>query len=296
MKKLTLIPVLALGLLLTTDVAAQSSNDDELKEAAIEALITAPPQRALPLVNKVLAGEHSNDIKEKALFILSQINLPEAQASLQRYATDGSGELQHEAIRMIGIGGHPDSLAQLRGIYDSGNHDTREAVLEALMIAGDKDAVFTIAQQADGRDFEEAVEMLAVMGATDELRQLRTTRGPSEALVEACAISDDLQCLREIAADKSNGEAQLEAIESMGIIGGNAVNATLVEIYQGAERNDIREAALDGMLISGYDEGVLMLYQSSDDNREKKELLERLVIMNSDEVWDLIDAALDGTE
>ena len=52
------------------------------------------------------------------------------------------------------------------------------------------------------------------------------------------------------------------------------------------------EAALDGMLIAGHDEGVLEIYRGSDDGAEKKELLEYLVIMGSDEVWDLIDAAL----
>ena len=287
---------LAMSLLFATAVDAQSNDTDVLKEAAVEALISAPPERALPLVNKVLAGSHSNDIKEKALFILSQIELPEAQAALLQFATDDNGDLQHEAIRMIGISGNEASLQRLHQIYDDGSGNTRDAVLEALMIAGDRAAVFEIASQAQGDDFEKAVEMLGVMDATDELRQLRATRGPSEALVEACAISDDLECLREIAADAGNGDMQLEAIESMGIIGGGEVNTTLVEIYRAASSANIREAALSGMLISGHDEGVLALYRASDDPSEKKELLEQLVVMDSDEVWALIDAALDGNE
>ena len=57
---------------------------------------------------------------------------------------------------------------------------------------------------------------------------------------------------------------------------------------------DIRESALEGLLISVYDEGVLELYRSSQDPAEKRELLEILVVMGSDEVWDVIDSALDG--
>ena len=283
------------ALLLTYGAAAQT-DDDELKEAAVEALISAPPERALPLVQKVLAGEHSNSIKEKALFILSQIELAEAQTALLAYATDADGELQNEAIRMVGIGGNSDSLARLRSIYDSGSRDTREAVLEALMIAGDKATVFAIANDAEGDEFEDAVEMLGVMDASDELRQLRAARGPSAALVEACAISDDLDCLQEIAADPNNGESQLEAIQAMGIVGGDEVNATLVETYRGASSENVRDAALEGLMISGHDAGVLELYRTADSSTEKKELLELLVVMDSDQVWELIDAALDGDE
>ncbi len=282
---------------LATSVAAQQAprNDtDELKMAAIDALISAPPERALPLINKVLDGDNSTDIKEKALFILSQIDLPEARTTLLRFATDSSGELQEEAIRMVGIGGDAEALAQLRGVYDSGDRDAREAVLEALMIAGDKATVFDIASKAEGKDFEDAVDMLAVMGARDELRQLRASKGVSGALIDACAISDDLQCLREIAADASGSDEMLQAIEAMGIVGGDEVNETLLGIYRNATTDDIREAALDGMLIADYDEGVLELYRSSDNPSEKKALLERLVMMDSDAVWEIIDSALDG--
>ncbi len=270
-------------------------NDDELKLAAVEALITAPHDRALPLVQKVLAGNHSDKVKEAALFVLSQINVPEAQATILGYARDADGELQLEAIRMIGIAGGANT-ANLKGIYESGNRDTRDAVLEAFMIAGDKQAVLDIAKQAEGADFDEAVEMLAVMGARDELRQIRSSKGTSEAIIEACAISGDFTCLSELAADDSNVQLQAEAIEAMGIIGGDEVNAELVSIYKSAASDKIRHAARDGLLISGDDAGLLELYRATDDPREKKELLEYLVMTDSDEVWSIIDSALAGDD
>ena len=117
----------------------------------------------------------------------------------------------------------------------------------------------------------------------------------SESLIEAYAISGDASALREIALDAGNPELQQQAIEALGIVGGGEVDAMLVQIYRDAATDDIREAALEGLLISGHDEGVLALYRASDDDAEKRELLEYLVIMGSDEVWDLIDSALDGT-
>ena len=301
MKTLAKVVLLISTLLFATPGLAQSDVADvrdvnaELKLAAVEALITAPADKALPLVSKVLAGNHSTEVKEAALFILSQIDEPEAQTTLLKFANEESGELQLEAIRMIAIGGG-EGMSSLQSIYETGNSDAREAVLEAFMIAGDKDSVFEIAKTAEGNDFEEAVEMLAVMGARDELRQLRAARGTSEALIEACAISGDLECLRELSADDSDIELQIEAIEGMGIIGGDEVNAALVEIYKNASSEDIREAAMDGLMISGDDEGLLELYRSSEDSAEKKELLEYLVMTGSDEVWNIIDSALDGDD
>jgi len=299
MKTLAKLTLIGAALFFAAPGLAQSDDraaNDELKLAAVEALITAPDDRALPLLTKVLEGDHSDEIKEAALFILSQIDRPEAQSTLLEFATAGSGDLQLEAIRMIGIGGNAEGMSNLMSIYESGDSEAREAVLEAFMIAGDKEAVFEIAKIAEGDDFEEAVEMLAVMGAREELRELRSTKGVSEALIEACAISGDFACLRELAADDSDIEMQTEAIEAMGIVGGDEVSAALFEIYQAASAPEIREAALDGMMISGDDAGLLKLYRASTDSTEKKELLEYLVMTGSDEVWAIIDDALDGNE
>ena len=71
---------------------------------------------------------------------------------------------------------------------------------------------------------------------------------------------------------------------------------TLVDIYRNAGSDEIREAALDGMLIADYDEGVLTLYRESKSAAEKKELLEYLVMMDSDEIWTIIDSALETPE
>lgn len=288
----------ALLLLATGSLAqAQSSDDESLRMTALEALITAPPDRALPIVDKVLAGNHSAELKERALFILSQMETPESQARLLAYANDSDGELQVEAIRMIGIGGDKDAMASLGEIYRNGDADVREAVLEAYLIANDATAVFEIAANTEDEDeFSEAVQMLGAMGAHDELRELRGRAGLSESLIEAYAISGDAESLRELAMDSSNPEMQERAIESLGIVGGDDVNKTLMEIYTSAANEDIKEAAVEGLFIAGHDEGVLELYRNADDPAEKRELLEYLVLMDSEVVWDLIDSAFEESE
>lgn len=294
----TRLVVAASFALMTSTGSAQSDTLDdveELKITALEVLMSAPPERALPLVSKVLAGESSDEVKERALFVLSQIDLPEAQALLLETARQGSGELKLEAIRMIGIGGEPAALSGLAELYIAGGGDVREAVLEAYLIADDSNAVYEIAASAESaEDFAEAVEILAIMDAREELRMLRDRAGISESLIEAYAISGDFETLRELSMDGSNPQQQAQAIQALGIVGGAESNTALVEIYRSADSPDIREAALDGLLITGHDEGVLQLYQSSQDPVEKRELLQYLVMMDSEAIWDVIDSALDG--
>jgi hypothetical protein len=239
---------------------------DVLKIAALEALLAAPPERALPLVTKVLDADNTTEVKEAALFVLSQIDLPEARQQLLAMARSGDPELGAEAVRMIGISGDPDALAGLDALYSAGSEEMREAVLEAYLIAGETGAVYDIAANASSAaEFAGAVEILGAMGATEELRSLSAASGYTEELIQA-----------------------------LGIAGGDDVNQTLMEIYRSAETDDIRTAALEGMLISGYDQGVLELYRESTDVNEKRELLQMLSIMNSDLMLEIIDSALEG--
>jgi HEAT repeat protein len=289
--------VAAIALTLSHMALAQNgeiSDADELKITALEALITAPPERALPIVTRVLQGNHSDEVKESALFILSQIDTPEAHALLLDTARQSSGELQEEAIQMVGISGDEQTLAALKDIYATGDAGVREAVIEAYLIAGDKQSIYEIASAAESEeDFEDAVEMLGAMGAMSELRSLLESRGPSEGLVEAYIIADDFESLRTMAMDSSNPDVQVQAIEGLGIIGGAEANNTLLDIYRSTTNDDVKESALDGMLIADYDEGILTLYRESTDTAEKRELLEYLTMMDSDEVWALIDEALE---
>jgi HEAT repeat protein len=273
--------------------ADEMDDNETLKIAAVEALMSAPPERVLPIAKRVMAGNHSHEVKERALFILSQIDAPEAQEILFETASSGSGDLRHEAIRMIGIGGDAPTMARLKDIYVAGDSAVKESVLEAYLIADDAQAVYQIALAAkDGDEFEEAVETLGAMGALTELRALRESAGNSEILVEAYAIAGDYESLRAMALDGTDPDIQQEAIQGLGIVGGAEVNSTLMEIYRSTNSQDVKEAALEGMLISDYDEGVLQLFRESQDSDEKRDLLEMLVMMDSDAALQVIDETL----
>lgn len=297
--------VITTGLLVVLLAAASTlgaqqrelTDDDRLKIAALEALMSAPPERALAAVTRVLGSDNHPKVKESALFILSQIETPESTTLLLQVAREESGSLQEEAIEMLGINGSEAALAELHALYAVGDEDVRDAVLDAYLIAGDVDSLYALALEAVSEDErEEIVETLAAMGATDELRRLQGEVGAFEGLIEAYAAAGDYETLREIAVNDEDVDTRISAIEALGVVGGADAKATLLEIYRSSADGDIREAALEGMLISDYDEGLLMLYRQSDDVREKREILEFLSAMGSDALWDLVDEALEEDE
>jgi HEAT repeat protein len=298
----TLVATLAMTCLLASPLAAQparSTSDpeskDALKLAAIEALMGADEERALPVLIRTMNSDNSVEVKSRALFVLSQIDLPEAKEMLVATTRSEEPELRFEAIRNIGINGDPDLLQQLAAIYAEGDEETREAVLEAYLIADDSEAIYQVAAAAQSEEeFEEAVQMLGAMGAIEQINRLRDHPDAGNSLVQAYAIAGETEQLISLARDSSRPERQLEAIRGLGIAGDAPARAELLALYQANSDPEIREAVTEAMMIAGDDEAVVSLFKAATDDKEKARLLRILVMMDSDAAMEAIDAALSG--
>lgn len=268
--------------------------DEELALAALEGLMAQPGERALPIIKKVLAGQQSKLIKQRALFVLSQIDSEEARQILLQTSRSTDASLRGEAIRSIGIAGESKALDALKDIYASGGADVKEEVLQAWLIAGRKDAVYQVALNAKSEDeANHAIRLLGAMGATDELRKLGDRPNAPGGLVEAYAISGDLASLRKIAEGNGDRAVRIDAIRKIGIIDSDAANTALREVYTRSTDAELREAALQGLLISGDEEGVLALYRGARSSEEKRTLMRYLSMMDGDAALKAIDQALE---
>ena len=136
--------------------------------------------------------------------------------------------------------------------------------------------------------------MLSVMGAVEELRKLGERPNASDKLVHAYAISGDLQSLRKIADSNAELAVRAEAVRKIGIIESSAARSALREIYARSTDEEIKDAALQGMLINDDEEGVLALYRAATSADEKRALLRTLTMMDGDAALEAIDAALEG--
>jgi hypothetical protein len=272
------------------------TDDESLALAALEGLMAQPPERSLPIIKKVLAGSQSTLVKRRALFVLSQIHNDEAQALLIETAK-ASGPLRREAIRNIGIGGNPKSLALLKELYDGGDASTKKQVLQAWLISGRKNEVYqAVVDAKSDAEANEAIRILSVMGAKEELRKLGDLKRPGYDLAQAYAISGDVASLKKIIDGGGALEARSDAVRKLGIIHNEDARKALREIYGTTTSDEIKKSALQGMLINGDDEGVLALYKNSKSTEEKRALLRTLSFMNSDAALQAIDAALEDKQ
>ena len=111
--------------------------------------------------------------------------------------------------------------------------------------------------------------------------------------MDAYAISGDLPSLRKIAEGSGDRSVRIEAVRKIGIIDSDAARAALREIYTRSTDAEIKEAALQGMLIAGDEQGVLALYRAAKTTEEKRALLRTLTMMDGDAALQAIDAALE---
>ncbi|HET9447627.1 MAG TPA: HEAT repeat domain-containing protein [Steroidobacteraceae bacterium] len=297
--KLICTTLIALLLLASgTLLAAQQrkpTEQEELALAAMEGLMAQSSERALPIIRKVLAGSQTTLVKQRALFVLSQIDEPEAQDILIQTTRSTDPALRKEAIRSIGIGGQEKSLAALKDIYNAGNAEVKEEVLHAWLIADRKEEVYQAALNAKSEDeAAQAIHILGAMGAVDELRKLGERPNASRKLVDAYAISGDLASLRKIADTHADPSVRAEAVQQIGVIGDDPARAALREIYTRSTDAQIKEAALHGLLIADDEKGVLALYRAATTAEEKRALLRTLTMMDGDAALEAIDAALEG--
>jgi len=270
------------------------TNDEELALAALEGLMAQSPERALPIIKKVLAGPQSTLVKQRALFVLSQIDSPEAREILLQTSRSSDPAMRSEAIRSIGIGGDPKALDALKAVYNTGGPDVKEEVLKAWLIAEDKESVYQAALNAKTEEeATQAIRILGAMGATEELRKLGDRPNAPTGLVEAYAISGDLASLRKIAEGSGDRNVRIDAVRKIGIIDSDAAKAALREIYSRSTDTEIRDAALQGMLIADDEQGVLALYRAAKTPEEKRALLRTLTMMDGDAALQAIDAALE---
>ena len=77
------------------------------------------------------------------------------------------------------------------------------------------------------------------------------------------------------------------------MIGSDDARAALRDLYSRSTDAEFKEAALQGMLMAGDEQGVLTLYRAAKTSEEKRALLQMLSMMDGDAALQAIDAALE---
>jgi TolA-binding protein len=129
-------------------VAPEQETNDDLKLLAINSLMNADAERAIPLVEGILKGSGTPAVKDRALFVLAQNKSPRAQQAIFDYAKGGGNpDLQLRAIQYLGMSGSKEAQQQLVAVYGStSDAHVKSAIIQALMMARASDALMNLAK------------------------------------------------------------------------------------------------------------------------------------------------------
>ncbi len=304
---------------------ATSSDDEDLKLMALNGLMQADEEAAIPILEEFLTSEKSTRLKERALFVLAQSESEKAHAILARVAKgERDPELQRQAIRYLGVHGSDRGLALLADLYrDLSSTEARATVLESFMIAGDEKRLLDLAKNEPDPELRgRAIHLLGTMDASAELWDLyqrETSEEVKEKMLQAFMIAGDEEHLLAVARDRRQSE-QLRG-SAIQLLGAEGAEEALWQLFQAessletkqqilhalfvagdheriaqvatdkAQPPEIRRAAIHNLGVSGEEAvpALLGLYRSEADREVKKQVLEALFI--NDAVKELIEIA-----
>ncbi|HVS00341.1 MAG TPA: HEAT repeat domain-containing protein [Thermoanaerobaculia bacterium] len=255
-----------------------TGEDAELKLYAVNSLMGAEPERAVPMLRKFLDGRHSPKLKEQALFVLSQSDSPEARQILLSVARGSSHpELQLKAVEYLGISGDPESMRVLRELY-AGASDGRikRAVLQSYLIAQDAPAMMAVArEEKDDVLWRQAVNGLGALRARKELRQLYQEVQPAlkGEVVEALGIAGDVEALLDMARQEKDAALRGRAVRSLGVIRSPEASKALRSLYEGSADPQLRGAVIEALFIQDNAKALIEIYRSEKDRQLRRTVL-----------------------
>ena len=272
--------------------AAELSQDDDLTLMALSGLMNADPERALPRVEALLA-DGSGKVRDRALFVLAQSGSPKARETLARIARDATDEdLQVRALRYLGLFGGQESRQALVDIYGSSSSErARKAVLQAFLMAGDRDRLLQVARTETSPALRrEAIQLLGVMGGRAEIRELYDNNSAPEvreAALNALFLSGDAERLAELARTETDPRLRREAIVKLGLTGRGSA-AALTAIYAKETDAEIRRAVLQALFVQGNAAALVEIARREQDPDLKRAAVQKLSLMQSKEATDYL--------
>ncbi|HEV2846563.1 MAG TPA: HEAT repeat domain-containing protein [Thermoanaerobaculia bacterium] len=266
--------------------SAEPNEDEELKLYALNGLMGSDPERAVPMLQKFLRGNHSPRLKAQALFVLSQSDSPEGHKTLVEVARGSAHpELQLQGIEYLGTAGGDEAMRALDDIYrSSARPEIKQAVLQAYHVDDRTGRILAIAR--DGKDplQGEAIQILGAMEARQELRQLYQSEPESRMkIVEALGIADDVETLAGIARQEQNPALQRQAIQGLGVSDTPEAAKALRSLYGASTDLSTRKAILEAFMIQDNARALIEIFNAEKDREIRKEIVQHLASMDSDE-------------
>ena len=216
----------------------EAQSDEELKLLALQGLMNSDPEKAIPLVEKILNGTSSPRVKSKALFLLAQNGSPQSQDLIAKIAKGQSNpDLQRKAVEDLAIFGGKHAGKNLAEIYASTTDaGVKQAVIRSYIISGDKEQLAALAKNEPHPELRKlAIRNLGIVGGQSELQGLyakETDRSVKEEILNGYFIGGNANGLIAVAKTEKDPELKKKAVEKLALMGSKEAQDYLMELLQ----------------------------------------------------------------
>jgi HEAT repeat protein len=210
--------------------------DDELKLMALNSLIQASPERALPILENILKTRSDPKLRERALFVLAQSRSEQSRQIIAGIAKGGGNpDLQMKAIEYLGMHGGEANHKLLEEIYQtSADTQVKRRVLQGYMLSGQRDRLFQIAKAESSPKLRRAaIELLGVSGGRAQLAELYAAEAApdvKQAILNGLFIAGDAKALVNIARQEKNAELRRSVVQRLSMMNKPEAREFMMEI------------------------------------------------------------------
>lgn len=229
---------------------------------ALDALMVSTPEKAVPILRQVLAGDHNDRIKKRALFILVQIAPTAALDAIDAILSGGaSAALKREAIQTLALVGEGAVTARLTAYYVRETDPAlKRAVIDAGLVGGHADLVLAVARNEKDVELQShAIRVLGAMGHSSKVAELLPQLTDSDAqrsAVDALAIAGDSEALAALVRSAAPVKVRVHAVRALSIVPAERSVPVLIALYRDQRDPEIRRTLLHALSASG-DEAAL---------------------------------------
>jgi HEAT repeat protein len=273
-------------------VRPESVPDDELKLMALNSLMRADEQRAIPMVDKILRGTGSPRLKERALFVLAQNNtVPARQIVIDIAKGAGNPDLQAKAVTYLGALGGAETRQALPEIYKASTSvDVKRSILRAFMAAGDRARLLDVAKTETSADLRaEAVQQLGAMGAQEELSQLYQSEASPDVrkrIIQSMFTGHNEARLIQLLRSETEEDLKRSIVQNLGMMASPTSAEALTSVYASDKNDAVRRAVIDAFGQQRNSKVLIELAKRETDPAMKKRIVDRLSNMKSTEATD----------
>ena len=267
-------------------VSPDAENDEELKLLALRGLMQSDPERAVPMIERLLAGNSSVKVQENALFVLSQSRSARAREIITGVVKNGNPDLQLRAIRYLGAMGGPENRQVLDEAYrTSTDPAVKRAILRSFMTAGDRARLVSLAKTEAAPELRgEAVQQLGLIHADTELWDLYQNEPSADArkrIVQALFLTGKSDRLIELARTEKDLGLRRAAIRNLGLMGAAKTGDALRSMYASDAGADVRKEIINALFLQQNGTALVELARAEKDAALKKEIVSKLSLMKS---------------